>query len=221
MMPTLSSLVAPVACPHYGGFSLITLHRRQAITPTQSMPRADLEGGAPGAPQIFQMNFSIQYCIRGLKFVIKLISKYILIEIHILWKLFLKSPPPPHPCYGPLCKRGFNGDRWIPHKGQWRWALMFSLIWTNGCANHRDSGGLRRHRAHYDATVMNIICLQRIAQATWQRLFRGDRVGNKMVWLHGRSRGRRRESGQGGAASTWEDICWWNMAGRAAMWRKH
>ena len=35
------------------------------------------------------------------------------------------------------------------HKGQWRRALMFSLIcaWTNGWANHRDAGDLRRHRA--------------------------------------------------------------------------
>ena len=44
-----------------------------------------------------------------------------------------------------------------PHKGQWRGALMFSLIcaWTNGWANNRDPGDLRRHRAHYDATVIN------------------------------------------------------------------
>ena len=43
-----------------------------------------------------------------------------------------------------------------PHKGQWRGALIFSLIcvWTNGWANHRDAGDLRRHRAHYDVTVM-------------------------------------------------------------------
>ena len=43
-----------------------------------------------------------------------------------------------------------------PHKGQWRGALMFSLIsaWTNGSVNNRDAGDLRRHRAHYDVTVM-------------------------------------------------------------------
>ena len=43
-----------------------------------------------------------------------------------------------------------------PHKCQWRGALMFSLIcaWTNGCANNRDAGDLRKPRAHYDATVM-------------------------------------------------------------------
>ena len=33
---------------------------------------------------------------------------------------------------------------------------MFSLIWawTNGWANNRDAGGLRRHRTHSDVTVM-------------------------------------------------------------------
>ena len=43
-----------------------------------------------------------------------------------------------------------------PHKGQWRGALMFSLIcaWMNGCINNREAGDLRRHRAHYDVTVI-------------------------------------------------------------------
>ena len=42
------------------------------------------------------------------------------------------------------------------HKGQWRGALMFSLIcaWINGWANNREAGDMRRHRAHYDVTVM-------------------------------------------------------------------
>ena len=43
-----------------------------------------------------------------------------------------------------------------PHKGQWRGALMFSLIraWINGWVNNGGTGDLRRHRAHYDVTVM-------------------------------------------------------------------
>ena len=43
-----------------------------------------------------------------------------------------------------------------PHKGQWRGALVLYLIcaWTNGWANHRDAGDLRRHRVHYDVTAM-------------------------------------------------------------------
>ena len=40
-----------------------------------------------------------------------------------------------------------------PPKGQWRRALMFSLIyaWIHGWVNNREAGDLRRHRAHYDA----------------------------------------------------------------------
>ena len=42
------------------------------------------------------------------------------------------------------------------HKGQWRGALMFSLIcaWLNAWVNQRDAGDLRCHRAHYDVILM-------------------------------------------------------------------
>ena len=45
-----------------------------------------------------------------------------------------------------------------PHKGQWRGALMFSLIcarindWVNNC----EAGDLRRHRGHYEVNVMEL-----------------------------------------------------------------
>ena len=47
----------------------------------------------------------------------------------------------------------------FPHKGQWRGALMFSLIcvWINDWVNNREAGNLRRHRAHYDVTVMEML----------------------------------------------------------------
>ena len=43
-----------------------------------------------------------------------------------------------------------------PHKGQWRGALMFSLIcvWLNVWVNHREAGDLRHYRAHNDVSVM-------------------------------------------------------------------
>ena len=45
----------------------------------------------------------------------------------------------------------------FPHKGQWRWALKFSLIcaWINGWVNNREAADSRRRRANYDVTVMN------------------------------------------------------------------
>ena len=44
-----------------------------------------------------------------------------------------------------------------PHKGQWRGALMFPLIcvWINDWVNNREAGDLRRHRGHYDVSVMD------------------------------------------------------------------
>ena len=80
----------------------------------------------------------------------------------IKWKHF---PP-----YWPFV-RGMH--RWpvnSPHKGQWRKALMFSLIcaWTNGYANNQDAGDLRCHHANYDVTVM----------ATAHR-----RLGHRIKWL--------------------------------------
>ena len=53
---------------------------------------------------------------------------------------------------GHLCVE-FTGEQ---HKGQWRGALMFSLIcvWINGWVNNGEAGDLRRYRAHYAVTVM-------------------------------------------------------------------
>ena len=44
-----------------------------------------------------------------------------------------------------------------PHKGQWRGALMFSLIcdWINGSVNDRYASDLICHRAHYNVIVMS------------------------------------------------------------------
>ena len=43
-----------------------------------------------------------------------------------------------------------------PHKGQWRGALMFSLIcvWINDWVNSCEAGDLRRYRAQFDVIVM-------------------------------------------------------------------
>ena len=53
---------------------------------------------------------------------------------------------------GILC----TGPGEFPHKGQWRGALMFSLIctWINGWVNNREAGDLRPIRTHYDVCVM-------------------------------------------------------------------
>ena len=72
----------------------------------------------------------------------------------IKWKCF--------PRYWPFVR---GSHRWLltsPHKGQWRGALRFSLIciWINDRVNNRGAGDMRRHRGHYDVTVMcgNVLC---------------------------------------------------------------
>ena len=68
-----------------------------------------------------------------------------------------------------------------PHKGQWRGALMFSLIcvWINGWVNNREAGYLRRYRAHCDVTVMlkrkRIYWYRNCNPVTWNR--RSDKQG--------------------------------------------
>ena len=49
-----------------------------------------------------------------------------------------------------------NGNMNSPQKGQWRGALMFSLIcvWINDLVNNREAGDLRRYRAHNDVIVI-------------------------------------------------------------------
>ena len=44
-----------------------------------------------------------------------------------------------------------------PRRGQWRGALMFSLICAGikGWVNNHEAGDLRPHRGHYDVNVMN------------------------------------------------------------------
>ena len=66
----------------------------------------------------------------------------------IKWKHF--------PRYWPFVRGIHRSALNSPHKGQWRGALMFSLIWVwiNGWVNNNEAGELRRHRAHYDVTVM-------------------------------------------------------------------
>ena len=63
------------------------------------------------------------------------------------------------PRYWPFVRRIQRSPVNSRHKGQWRGALMFSLIcaWINGWINNGEAGGLRRYRGHYDVTVMSTI----------------------------------------------------------------
>ena len=60
------------------------------------------------------------------------------------------------PRYWPFARGIHRSPVNSPHKGQWRGALMFTLICAriNGWVNNREAGDLRRYRTHYDVIVM-------------------------------------------------------------------
>ena len=66
----------------------------------------------------------------------------------IKWKYF--------PRYWPFVWGIHRSPVNYPHKGQWRGALMFTLICArrNGWVYNREAGDLRRYRLHYDVIVM-------------------------------------------------------------------
>ena len=66
----------------------------------------------------------------------------------IKWKHF--------PRYWPFVRRIHRSPANSPHKGQWRGALMFTLICAriDGWVNNREAGDLRRYRPHYNVIVM-------------------------------------------------------------------
>ena len=69
----------------------------------------------------------------------------------IKWKHF--------PRYWPFVRGIHRSPVNSPHKGQWRGALMLSLICTrtNGWINNGEAGDLRWYRAHYDVTVTSMV----------------------------------------------------------------
>ena len=77
----------------------------------------------------------------------------------IKWKHF--------PRYWPFVWGIYRSPVNSPHKGQWRGALMFSLIcaWINGWVNNGEASDLRRHHAHYDVNVMRT--LLDLIEALW------------------------------------------------------
>ena len=74
----------------------------------------------------------------------------------IKWKHF--------PRYSPFVRGIHRSPMNSPHKGQWRGASTFSLIcaWINDWVNNREAGDLRRDRAHYGVTVMEITVMHQV-----------------------------------------------------------
>ena len=97
--------------------------------------------------QAFSQNF-IQAWIYAFGWHHSWVKATVLHDDVMKWKHF--------PRYWPFVRGIHRSPVNSPHKSQWRWALMFSLIcaWINGWLNNREAGDLRRHRAHYNVTVL-------------------------------------------------------------------
>ena len=92
---------------------------------------------------------SLMFCFHRLCFILS--SRSILSAFHddvIKWKHFPRN--------WPFVREIHRSPVNFPHKGQWRGALMFSLIypWINDWVNNREAGDLRRQHGHYDVIVM-------------------------------------------------------------------
>ena len=72
-----------------------------------------------------------------------------------------------------------------PHKGQWRGALVLFLIcaWINGWVNDGEAQDLRRHRAHYDGTVIG-----NMVNLVWASMYllKCNHLLLKHIWTHGK-----------------------------------
>ena len=96
-------------------------------------------------------NFTVSgkalFCITSLT-IIRVIQIY---KHHVgvsKWKQF--------PRYWPFVRGIRRSPVNSPHTGQWRGALMFSLIcaWMGEWVNNREAGDLRLNCAHHDVTIM-------------------------------------------------------------------
>ena len=96
----------------------------------------------------------LQYIVRNMHMVHTLLC-FVMVWYHddvIKWKNFSRYWPFVRSRYWPFHLSPLNSL----HKGQWRGALMFSLIctWINSCINNGDADDLRRNCTHYDVIVL-------------------------------------------------------------------
>ena len=87
-----------------------------------------------------------------------LFFRYVRCQLHFRSVMMTSSKWKHFPRYWPFVRGIHRSPVNSPHKGRWRGDLIFSLMcaWLNGWVNNREAGGLRRHRTHYDVSVMVI-----------------------------------------------------------------
>ena len=119
------------------------MHRTALRTVLRSGPMSWTVGGGP----VTHVRWVYRRFVRDQVITVK--ANNMLHDDVIKWKHF--------PRYWPFVRGIHRSPVNSPHKGQWRGALMFTLICTRikGWVNNREAGDLRRYRGHYDVTVMH------------------------------------------------------------------
>ena len=118
----------------------------------------------------FWSNWIGKCALRAKRLIMWLLSVRASIYLVFVFKLFflLESYRKSHddvinwknvPCYWSFVRGIHRSPVNSPHKGQWRGALMFSLIcaWINGWVNNGEACHFRHHGAHYDVIVMIMV----------------------------------------------------------------
>ena len=125
------------------------LHECQWIRPAYHISRSHLVNSIADAPATPRARLS------ATKYHIDLVcekthpgpARFLQMMTSSIWNIFALLA---------LCEGIYRSPVDYPHKGQWREALMLSLIFacTNDWANSRDASDLRRNRALYGVIVM-------------------------------------------------------------------
>ena len=81
----------------------------------------------------------------------------------------------------------FTGHQWNLRTGgsdAELWCFLWSEPWINGLVNNDETGDLRRHRAHYDATVMFFFntCMHYSALMCWLTS-REYHIYTLLIWI--------------------------------------
>ena len=89
------------------------------------------------------------------------------------------------PCYWPFVQGIHRLPVNSPCKGQWRGALMFSVIcaWINGWVNNREADDLGRHQADYDVTAMSNCAMSMLWHGNTCRIIEplwGESIGHRV-----------------------------------------
>ena len=139
-------------CMHVWGPILKTTLNTQFITLTKYSPDTRSAFACTHVPLFHLLNVLVVQELHKYD-VGLLMHKYHHHDDVIKWKHF--------PRYWPFVRGIYRFPVNSPHKGQWRGALMFSLICAriNGWVKNREASDLRRHRTHYDVIAMIVCCL--------------------------------------------------------------